>query len=157
MSQGQVAQLTAANEELHNSLLGKRQDGLYPIPSEEYGGLGIDGVHSLASHSPRSARVYLLVSSRDPAFRAHAIQNMTGTSGCQRAGAEALVPYPLPVPPADNWIEFGLTIARLFARVESNQRQSYTLAAQRDALLPRVVSGELQVGGPEASDGRLAK
>ena len=120
MSQGQVAQLTAANEELHNSLLGKRQDGLYPIPSEEYGGLGIDGVHSLASHSPRSARVYLLVSSRDPAFRAHAIQNMTGTSGRQRAGAEALVPYPLPVPPADNWIEFGLTIARLFARVESN-------------------------------------
>ena len=82
---------------------------------------------------------------------------MTGTSGRQRAGAEALVPYPLPVPPADNWIEFGLTIARLFARVESNQRQSYTLAAQRDALLPRVVSGELQVGGPEASDGRLAK
>ena len=44
---------------------------------------------------------YTYLLARDPAFRAHAIQNMTGTSGRQRARTEALAMYPLPIPLAD--------------------------------------------------------
>ena len=86
---------------------------------------------------------YTYLLARDPAFRAHAIQSMTGTSGRQRARTEALAPYLLPVPSAGIWVEFGLAIERVFTRIESNQLQSYTLAAQRDTLLPRLVSGDV--------------
>ena len=90
------------------------------------------------------AYTYLLA--RDPGFRAHTIQSMTGTSGRQRASTEALRPYPLPYPPQDTWSAFGLLIERLFTRIETNRKESRSLAAQRDALLPGLVSGELKAG-----------
>ena len=88
------------------------------------------------------AYTYLLA--RDPVFRAHTIQSMTGTSGRQRASTEALRPFPLPYPPQDTWSAFRLLIERLFTRIETNRKESRSLAAQLDALLPRMVSGEIQ-------------
>jgi type I restriction enzyme S subunit len=56
----------------------------------------------------------------------------------------------VPVPTSDELAEFDARIAPLFRRVSANRRQSRTLAALRDALLPRLVSGEIRV--PEAED-----
>ena len=89
---------------------------------------------------------YTYLLARDAAFREHAIQSMTGTSGRQRVQVDALVPYLLPSPPAETWNEFRALVNRLFAQVEFNRKESLALAAQRDALLPRLVSGELAVG-----------
>ena len=89
------------------------------------------------------AYTYLLA--RDPVFRAHTIQSMTGTSGRQRASTEALRPFPLPYPPQDTWSAFRLLIERLFTRIETNRKESRSLAAQRDVLLPKLVSGEVGV------------
>ena len=86
---------------------------------------------------------YLLA--RDPTFRAHAIQSMTGTSGRQRARAEALDSYLLPSPPVAVWTQFSSLAQSVFARIESNRRESHGLAAQRDALLQKLVSGEINL------------
>ena len=83
---------------------------------------------------------------RDCTFRAHAIQSMTGTSGRQRVQAEALASYSLPCPPPDNWAIFGSVVEELFARVKSNAEEITTLTAQRNTLLPKLVSGEVRVG-----------
>ena len=86
---------------------------------------------------------YLLA--REAGFREHAIQSMTGTSGRQRVQVDALAPYPLPGPPVEVWTEFSALVSPLFAQIEVNRRESLVLAAQRDTLLPRLVSGEVGV------------
>ena len=84
---------------------------------------------------------YTYLLARAPAFRAHAIQSMTGTSGRQRARTEALAPYPLPFPPSDVWDGFSSLAKLVFAKIESNRKESLALADKRDALLPKLVSG----------------
>ena len=93
---------------------------------------------------------YTYLLARVTAFRAHAIQSMTGTSGRQRARTEALATYLLPSPPADVWIEFSSLAELVFARIESNRKESRALVDQRDALLPKLVSGEVRVEGNTA-------
>ena len=95
---------------------------------------------------PPVPTTYTYLLARDPVFRAHTIQSMTGTSGRQRASTEALRPYPLPYPPQDIWSAFALLVERLFTRIETNRKETRALVAQRDVLLPRLVSGEIRVG-----------
>ncbi len=86
---------------------------------------------------------YLL--GRDEGFREHAIQSMTGTSGRQRVQVDALAPYLLPVPPADIWAKFSSLVGPMFSDIEITRQESYSLADQRDALLPKMLSGEVRV------------
>jgi type I restriction enzyme S subunit len=88
---------------------------------------------------------YLL--GREEGFREHAIQSMTGTSGRQRVQVDALAPYLLPFPPTDVWATFSSLVGPMFVDIEITRKQSYSLAAQRDALLPKLVSGELRTVG----------
>ncbi len=87
---------------------------------------------------------YLL--GREEGFREHAIQSMTGTSGRQRVQVDALASYLLPFPPADVWGVFGSLLAPIFAEIEITRKESHSLAIQRDALLPKLVSGDIRVG-----------
>ena len=87
---------------------------------------------------------YLLA--RDNAFRAHSIMSMTGTSGRQRARTEAISSYLLAYPPVDVWSAFSSQVKPIFEIIELNRRESLGLAAQRDVLLPQLVSGEVRVG-----------
>ena len=86
------------------------------------------------------------VMARDPGFREHAIVNMTGTSGRQRVPAEAVSAYPLAVPPDAAAGAFGSIVHTWFERATCLSQQSRGLAPQRDALLPRLVSGEVRLG-----------
>ena len=88
---------------------------------------------------------YTYLLARDDGFREHAIQSMTGTSGRQRVQVDALAPYPLPSPPAEFWNKFSALVSPLFAQIEVSRTESHVLATQRDALLPRLVSGEVRV------------
>ena len=94
---------------------------------------------------PPVTSVYPYLLARDPAFRANAIQSMTGTSGRQRARTEALAPYQVTFPSTEVWTAFALIIEPLFSKIHVNSEESRTLAGQRDALLPRLVSGELRL------------
>ena len=86
---------------------------------------------------------YLLA--RDGAFREHAIQSMTGTSGRQRVQVDALAPYLLPSPPAEVWLKFSSLVRPLFASIGLGSKAFCSLAAQRDGLLPKLVSGEVRI------------
>ncbi len=83
---------------------------------------------------------------RSARFREFAIQNMTGTSGRQRVPAKALSQFLLPSPPEPIAARFGKVVQPLFARASEAVSESRTLAALRDALLPKLVSGEMKVG-----------
>lgn len=122
------------------------------LPAETVGWGSTEFIVMRAIPPIPSEYTYLLA--RDPAFRAHAIQSMTGTSGRQRARTESLTLYPLPYPPLGIWLAFGLIIERLFDRVETNREQSNTLATLRDTLLPKLLSGEVELGDNAIYSGR---
>ncbi|MBC7315346.1 MAG: GIY-YIG nuclease family protein, partial [Chloroflexi bacterium] len=86
---------------------------------------------------------------RTEAFRDFAIQSMTGTSGRQRVQAESLTHFKLPKVPESVALAFGRAIKPLFARSSAAIHECRTLAALRDALLPKLISGELRVKDAE--------
>ncbi len=86
---------------------------------------------------------------RTEAFRDFAIQSMTGTSGRQRVQAESLTHFKLPTVPESIALAFGRAIKPLFARSSAAIHECRTLAALRDVLLPKLISGELRVKDAE--------
>ena len=83
--------------------------------------------------------------SRSASFRKFAIQNMTGTSGRQRVSVKALSQFMLPSPTRHVAESFGVKIQLLLERASKAIQVSRTLTILRDALLPRLISGNLRV------------
>ena len=86
---------------------------------------------------------YLLARTED--FRTHLIQNMSGTSGRQRAPAECLDSFLVTVPSPEVAEHFGSVVAPWFESIKQSDAESATLAATRDTLLPKLLSGEIRV------------
>ena len=86
--------------------------------------------------------VVCCVSSDD--FVAHATQTSQGTK-MPRANWELLVKYPLPIPPDDLLGEFNETIADVVANLRLLMLKNRKLRATRDLLLPKLISGQLDV------------
>ena len=108
----------------------------------------------LHSKSPLPAEfAYFLA--RSDAFREHAIQNMTGTSGRQRVPASCLDHYLIATPPEPIAKRFGEVVRPLVAAMKANDEQSQTVAAIRDALLPKLISGEVRVKDADRIVGRM--
>jgi len=82
---------------------------------------------------------------RGTEFRDFAIQSMTGSSGRQRVPAESLSHFRVVTAPKPIAEQFGQLIKPLFARSSAVTKESRTLAALRDTLLPKLISGELRV------------
>jgi type I restriction enzyme, S subunit len=82
---------------------------------------------------------------RTDEFRAFMISNMTGTTGRQRVPADCLNNFSIAVPPAELAAKFGEFARSVFAQMKAHDEESRTLAALRDALLPKLLSGELRV------------
>ncbi len=87
---------------------------------------------------------------RSDELRSRAIQNMTGTSGRQRVPPECFNGFLLAVPPCEVVRRFDEFTAPLMAKIKSNSQESRTLANLRDALLPKLLSGELVVKQADA-------
>lgn len=83
-------------------------------------------------------------------FRNFAIQSMSGSSGRQRVPAESLNHYKVALPPKDVAERFGDVVTPIFKQARAVTDESTTLAALRDALLPRLISGEIRVNGDRA-------
>jgi len=95
------------------------------------------------------AEEYAYCLARSAEFREFAIQSMTGSSGRQRVPAEALTHFRVAVPPRPIAEVFGRTVKPSFARASAAVRESRTLTAIRDSLLPKLISGELRVNDAE--------
>ncbi|OFW16195.1 MAG: hypothetical protein A3H27_15265 [Acidobacteria bacterium RIFCSPLOWO2_02_FULL_59_13] len=82
---------------------------------------------------------------RSTEFRDFAVQSMTGSSGRQRVPAESLSHFRVVAAPDVIAELFGRLVKPLFARAGEATKEGRTLAALRDALLPKLLSGELRV------------
>lgn len=86
---------------------------------------------------------------RSESCRDFCIQNMTGSSGRQRVPAKSLQHFHLASPPEQVAESFGHHVRSLLARAGGAARDSRTLAALRDTLLPKLISGGLRVKDAE--------
>lgn len=82
---------------------------------------------------------YLLA--RSDALRAHAIQNMIGTTGRQRVPAECFNSFLLAVPSSEIFHRFGQLTTPLMIKIKANSEESRTLSTLRDTLLPNLLNG----------------
>lgn len=99
---------------------------------------------------PRSGEVAglaLAVASSD-AFVAHSVQTSNGTK-MPRANPSVLSRYPLALPPAKLLSQFDATVMAGVELAASLQAANRRLAASRDLLLPRLISGDLPVTAAE--------
>ena len=87
--------------------------------------------------------LYTYMLARNPSFRQYAIHSMTGTSGRQRARTETLASYAVVCPTTRIWDNFASATEPMFAMINANGLRDRTLASLRDALLPKLVSGEI--------------
>ena len=92
--------------------------------------LPLEYTYCLAKHEP---------------FREHMIKSMTGTSGRQRAQVDALKHYFLAIAPKDVYAEFQEIVIPFFLAIRRNATENQVLAALRDTLLPKLMSGEIEV------------
>ena len=86
---------------------------------------------------------YYLARSDD--LRVFAIHNMTGTTGRQRVPASCFDYYQFPVPITPIAQRFSEIVQPLMEKIRVNSEQSRTLSQIRDALLPKLLSGEIRV------------
>lgn len=88
---------------------------------------------------------------RSHAFRDVAIKSMSGAEGRQRVRPESVQRFAIPRPPEDLLDRFERFSAPIFAQVSAIAKKNTNLRNQRDLLLPKLVSGEINVSAGEAS------
>jgi len=81
------------------------------------------------------------------------IKDVSGGSTFAEISKQTFRPLPVVVPPESVLGVYDETSRSLHDRVVSNTRESGMLASLRDALLPKLVSGELRVDGLELPNG----
>jgi type I restriction enzyme S subunit len=86
---------------------------------------------------------------RDEGFREYAISTMTGSSGRQRVQEDLLGEYAFEGFSQERMEVFHEKAAPLFNLISSNTSENRTLAETRDYLLPKLISGEIEVDATE--------
>jgi len=78
-------------------------------------------------------------------FSDHAYGYTNGTT-VLHLSSKALPEYGLTIPPFSVVAEYTKMVSPIYSQIDNNNGQSRALAALRDALLPRLMSGEVRVG-----------
>ena len=82
---------------------------------------------------------------RYPAFVDYAVKSMNGSSGRQRVSAETVGQYRLPLFDKHSLVLFREVVSPMFLKMRYNSLENMRLAELRDALLPKLMSGEIDV------------
>lgn len=90
-------------------------------------------------------REFIYHLARSKGFRAKAIQSMVGTSGRQRVQTDSLRTYRIPVLAQEQIEEFHQNARARFEAIRCNSQQIHALSALRDGLLPRLISGSMEI------------
>jgi type I restriction enzyme S subunit len=97
--------------------------------------------------SPKNIRssyfILYLVISRE--LRGSAVLSMTGSSGRQRVPNDFFDNFVIAVPPDELLRKYDSFVAPMFEKITNNTRESQSLIAIRDNLLPRLMSGKIRV------------
>lgn len=88
---------------------------------------------------------FLYCLARYPAFVDYAVKNMNGSSGRQRVSAETIGQYCLPKLSSEDFSNFGEVVVPLFLKMRYNSLENLRLVEMRDTLLPKLMSGELNI------------
>jgi type I restriction enzyme S subunit len=95
-------------------------------------------------------REYFYCLACDPTFLDHLTSRASGTSNShQRVRPQDFLSYEIPLPAAKLASAFNDKVEPILDRVLLIKRESRTLAALRDTLLPKLISGELRVPDAE--------
>lgn len=92
-----------------------------------------------------SGFVYCL--SRYSSFVSYATRNMNGSSGRQRVSGETIALYSMPAISQNEFIEFGKETNPFFDQILSNSLENKKLETLRDLILPKLLSGEIDIMG----------
>lgn len=88
---------------------------------------------------------YVACLARDESFRLHAMQSMVGSSGRQRVQNSCFDSYYVSEPTENVMKAFVDFTKPAFAKFKVNANESLSLTNLRDTLLPKLISGELQL------------
>jgi type I restriction enzyme, S subunit len=88
------------------------------------------------------AHLYFLLRTDD--YRSEILASATGTT-VKHTSPSRIKAFKLPFPPNNLSQEYARTTEILLKRFSANEDESRTLAALRNALLPRLLSGEIRI------------
>jgi len=120
------------------------------LPTDEAFAFGSTEFIVLRSRTLTPEFVYLLARS-DP-FRENAIKSMSGASGRQRVREACFNTFLMANPDSGTLEKFETVVRPMFKLIQSLAMKNANLRTTRDLLLPKLISGELDVSTlPEAS------
>jgi len=79
------------------------------------------------------------------------IKNLASSSGVPHINLAVLREFQILLPPFDLQTKFGAFVLSTESTIESLMRQIENLRQTRDLLLPRLLSGQLELSGTEAA------
>lgn len=91
--------------------------------------------------------IYVYLLARTNEFRSNAIKSMVGASGRQRVQDKAVERFRRAHPPQPRLEQFEALVGPMFKLVHQLVHQNANLRSTRDLLLPKLVSGEIDVSG----------
>jgi type I restriction enzyme, S subunit len=124
------------------------------LPTEEDVAFGSTEFIVLRSKTLSPEFVYLLA--RSPEFRNNAIKSMSGATGRQRVQPACFEKFRLAHPDASTLRVFGEQVAPMFQEVHLIAQENENLRKTRDLLLPKLISGELEVSDIDINVGDAA-
>ena len=113
------------------------------LPEKSIGGGSTEFIVIRSKAGIPLAASYLLARLDD--FRRYLILNMSGTSGRQRVPESCLEKFKIAKPTPEIWKSFEKLILPIFQKIRSNSVENETLIKIRDLLLPKLISGEIQL------------
>ena len=113
------------------------------LPSDNAVAFGSTEFIVLRSKTVCPEFVYLLA--RSDAFRDNAIKSMSGATGRQRVQEACFDSFYIAQPVTETMQQFHQTVAPMFSMIRVMERKNANLRATRDLLLPKLISGELDV------------
>ena len=131
-----LARITPCLENGKTAFIDFLDDGEVAFGSTEY-------IVLAPKNDTPSEMLYCLA--RYPAFVDYAVKNMNGSSGRQRVSAETVGQYRLPLFDSHSLLLFKEIVSPMFLKMRYNSLENMRLAELRDALLPKLMSGEIDV------------
>lgn len=115
---------------------------VFGIDSDE-GAVGSTEYIVMRSKELNPYMVYILARTDD--FRQYAVNSMSGSDGRQRVQVDKLMAYPFLKPTACIIEMFAKLADPIFTQIYTKNEQNIELQKARDRLLPKLMSGELEV------------
>lgn len=113
------------------------------LDEEQPVGFGSTEFIVLRSKILNSEFIYVLA--RSDSFRDHAMKSMTGATGRQRVQNTCFDSYKLAVPTQKLLSEYQVIIKPMYQKIYNLNNKNNNLRYQRDMLLPKLISGNIQL------------